>query len=107
MNEIAGYKIKTMKPIIYIMGVAGSGKTTIGKLLSQKTGISFLQRTHLPNSGVPTLVNANSNAATFAVACCSEAFVLLILFKASFLSSLSIAQSGATGFGSFLYISTL
>lgn len=41
MNEIAGYKIKTMKPIIYIMGVSGSGKTTIGKLLSQKTGISF------------------------------------------------------------------
>ena len=30
-----------MKQIIYIMGVAGSGKTTIGKLLHQKTGIPF------------------------------------------------------------------
>jgi len=30
-----------MKQIIYIMGVAGSGKTTIGKLLNQKTGIPF------------------------------------------------------------------
>lgn len=30
-----------MKPIIYIMGVAGSGKTTIGRLLHQKTGIPF------------------------------------------------------------------
>ena len=30
-----------MKQIIYIMGVAGSGKTTIGKLLQQKTGIPF------------------------------------------------------------------
>jgi carbohydrate kinase (thermoresistant glucokinase family) len=29
------------KRIIYIMGVSGSGKTTIGKLLSQKTGIPF------------------------------------------------------------------
>jgi len=27
--------------IIYIMGVSGSGKTTIGKLLSQKTSIPF------------------------------------------------------------------
>ena len=27
--------------IIYIMGVSGSGKTTIGKLLSAKTGIPF------------------------------------------------------------------
>ena len=27
--------------IIYIMGVSGSGKTTIGKQLSQKTGIPF------------------------------------------------------------------
>jgi len=27
--------------IIYIMGVSGSGKTTIGELLSQKTGIPF------------------------------------------------------------------
>jgi carbohydrate kinase (thermoresistant glucokinase family) len=27
--------------IIYIMGVAGSGKSTVGKLLSQKTGIPF------------------------------------------------------------------
>ena len=30
-----------MKPVIYIMGVAGSGKTTIGKLLAAKTGIPF------------------------------------------------------------------
>ena len=30
-----------MKPVIYIMGVAGSGKTTIGKLLSAKTGLPF------------------------------------------------------------------
>ena len=30
-----------MNNIIYIMGVSGSGKTTIGKLLSQKTGIPF------------------------------------------------------------------
>ncbi|MGI8582046.1 MAG: gluconokinase [Chitinophagaceae bacterium] len=30
-----------MNPIIYIMGVAGSGKTTIGKALSFKTGIPF------------------------------------------------------------------
>ena len=30
-----------MNRIIYIMGVSGSGKTTIGKLLSQKTGIPF------------------------------------------------------------------
>ena len=31
-----------MNKIIFITGVAGSGKTTIGKLLSQKTGIPFL-----------------------------------------------------------------
>ena len=30
-----------MNRIIYIMGVSGSGKTTIGKLLSEKTGIPF------------------------------------------------------------------
>ena len=30
-----------MKQIIFIMGVAGSGKTTIGKLLHQKTAIPF------------------------------------------------------------------
>lgn len=30
-----------MQRIIYIMGVSGSGKTTIGKLLSQKIGIPF------------------------------------------------------------------
>lgn len=30
-----------MKQIIYIIGVAGSGKTTIGELLQQKTGIPF------------------------------------------------------------------
>ncbi len=30
-----------MNPIIYIMGVAGSGKTTIGKALSFKTGFPF------------------------------------------------------------------
>ncbi|MEZ4932134.1 MAG: gluconokinase [Saprospiraceae bacterium] len=28
-------------PILYIMGVSGSGKTTIGKMLSEKTGIPF------------------------------------------------------------------
>lgn len=30
-----------MKSIIYIMGVSGSGKTTIGNLLSKQTGIPF------------------------------------------------------------------
>lgn len=30
-----------IRQIIYIMGVTGSGKTTIGKLLHQKTGIPF------------------------------------------------------------------
>ena len=30
-----------MGPVIYIMGVSGSGKTTIGKLLSLKTGLPF------------------------------------------------------------------
>ena len=30
-----------MGPVIYIMGVSGSGKTTIGKLLSLKTGFPF------------------------------------------------------------------
>lgn len=30
-----------MNAIIYLMGVAGSGKTTIGELLSLKTGIPF------------------------------------------------------------------
>lgn len=30
-----------MYPVIFIMGVSGSGKTTTGKLLSQKTGIPF------------------------------------------------------------------
>lgn len=30
-----------MKHVIYIMGVSGSGKTTIGQLLSEKTGIPF------------------------------------------------------------------
>ncbi len=33
--------IKMSYPVIYIMGVSGSGKTTIGKLLSQKTGYPF------------------------------------------------------------------
>ena len=28
-------------PILYIMGVSGSGKSTIGKMLSEKTGIPF------------------------------------------------------------------
>ena len=30
-----------MGPVIYIMGVAGSGKTTIGRLLSQSAGFPF------------------------------------------------------------------
>jgi len=30
-----------MHPIIYIMGVSGSGKTTIGELLSTQTGLPF------------------------------------------------------------------
>lgn len=30
-----------MNPVIYIMGVAGSGKTTIGKLLAEQTGLPF------------------------------------------------------------------
>lgn len=30
-----------LNPIIFIMGVSGSGKTTIGQLLSQQTGIPF------------------------------------------------------------------
>ena len=33
-----------LNPIIFIMGVSGSGKTTIGQLLSQQTGIPFLMR---------------------------------------------------------------
>lgn len=40
-----------MEPIIiYIMGVAGSGKTTIGKKLSDRTGLPFLDGDdfHLP-----------------------------------------------------------
>ena len=32
-------------------------------------GISFLQRTHLPNSEVPTLDKVNSKAASFIFAC--------------------------------------
>ena len=28
-------------PVIYIMGVSGSGKSTIGKMLSERTGIPF------------------------------------------------------------------
>jgi carbohydrate kinase (thermoresistant glucokinase family) len=32
---------KIMNQIIYIMGVSGSGKTTVGKLLSQKMNIPF------------------------------------------------------------------
>jgi carbohydrate kinase (thermoresistant glucokinase family) len=34
------YRLMT-KRIIYIMGVSGSGKTTIGKLLSQKIDMPF------------------------------------------------------------------
>lgn len=30
-----------MSSIIYIMGVSGSGKTTVGRLLSERTGIPF------------------------------------------------------------------
>jgi carbohydrate kinase (thermoresistant glucokinase family) len=30
-----------MRPVIYIMGVSGSGKTTIGEMLSIKTGLPF------------------------------------------------------------------
>lgn len=30
-----------MQPVIYIMGVSGSGKTTIGQILSQQTGLPF------------------------------------------------------------------
>lgn len=41
LNKEPG-EISTMNPVIYIMGVAGSGKTTIGKLLSGKTGLPFL-----------------------------------------------------------------
>lgn len=40
-----------MSDIIYIMGVAGSGKTTIGKLLSLQTGFPFFDADDLhPNS---------------------------------------------------------
>jgi len=48
-------------PVIYIMGVSGSGKTTIGKLLSEKTGFPFYDADdfHSPenkdkmNTGIP------------------------------------------------------
>lgn len=30
-----------MQTILFIMGVSGSGKTTVGKLLSEQTGIPF------------------------------------------------------------------
>jgi gluconate kinase len=30
-----------MQSIIFIMGVSGSGKTTVGKLLSEQTGLPF------------------------------------------------------------------
>ncbi len=48
-------------PVIYIMGVSGSGKTTIGKILSQKTGYPFydaddfhsLENKSKMNAGIP------------------------------------------------------
>ncbi len=40
-----------MSDIIYIMGVAGSGKTTIGKLLSFQTGFSFFDADDLHPAG--------------------------------------------------------
>lgn len=40
-----------MKPlVIYIMGVSGSGKTTVGKKLSAKTGIPFFDGDDFHNS---------------------------------------------------------
>ena len=48
-------------PVIYIMGVSGSGKTTIGKLLAQKTGYPFydaddfhsIENKKKMNAGIP------------------------------------------------------
>ena len=40
-----------MSDIIYIMGVAGSGKTTIGKLLSFQTGFPFFDADDLHPAG--------------------------------------------------------
>ena len=40
-----------MNDIIYIMGVSGSGKTTIGKLLSLKTGIPFFDGDDFHSAG--------------------------------------------------------
>ena len=37
-------------PVIYIMGVSGSGKTTVGKLLSSATGIPFFDADDLHSS---------------------------------------------------------
>ncbi len=45
-------------PVIYIMGVSGSGKTTIGKLLSAKTGISFFDGDDLHSSANKKKMNA-------------------------------------------------
>lgn len=75
-----------------------SGRTNILPI-----GISFRQRTHLPNSGVPTLDSVNSNAASLVFACSNRAVTLLLLLRASFLDSRSIAQSGATGLASSVY----
>src|SRR5690606_14817812 len=35
------YRCAMSQPIIYIMGVSGSGKSTVASLLSQETGIPF------------------------------------------------------------------
>lgn len=48
-------------PVVYIIGVSGSGKTTIGKMLSQKTGYPFydaddfhsVENKNKMNAGIP------------------------------------------------------
>ena len=50
-----------MNPVIYIMGVSGCGKTTVGELVSAQTGIPFFdgddfhseQNKNKMNSGIP------------------------------------------------------
>lgn len=50
-----------MNPVIYIMGVSGCGKTTVGRLVSEKTAIPFFdgddfhsaENKHKMNRGIP------------------------------------------------------
>lgn len=49
------------QPIIYLMGVSGSGKSTIGKMLSAKTGIPFFDGDDLhPEANVKKMASGQS-----------------------------------------------